>query len=87
MPGVDRPRIKVLALNAYLSLSRLSPDLLQDGTFVQSVISRLEDGEESVSRAALETCLQLVSVRIFDCASSPEFINFSGRMVFLTRIR
>lgn len=63
MPGVDRPRTKVLALNAYLSLSRLSPDLLQDGTFVQSVISRLEDGEESVTRAALETCLQLVSVR------------------------
>ena len=49
-------------MNAYVSLSRLAPDLLQDGGFVQIVTSRLDDGEESVVHCALEICLRLASV-------------------------
>ena len=57
-----RPRIKVLAMNAYVSLSRLAPDLLQDGGFVRIVISCLYDGEELVVNCTLEICLHLASV-------------------------
>ena len=49
-------------MNAYVSISRLAPDLLQDGGFVQIVTSRLDDGEESVVHCALEICLRLASV-------------------------
>ena len=49
-------------MNAYVSLSRLAPDLLQDGGFVQIVTSRLDDEEESVVHYDLEICLRLVNM-------------------------